>query len=174
MSDADLLFKALADPGRRKLLDRLHAHDAGYRQRFVAIELPTAFHPEKSDLASLILAHASAYSTPRAVKPGESFREFSAAHPRGFRGAYADYIDYMTAIALGGLIGETADVAKLRDDFTERHPDDPLGLELSSVALRAVKAEFYEREAMYARQVGERLGIKVEVSPRARASAGTS
>jgi DNA-binding transcriptional ArsR family regulator len=27
MSDADLLFKALADPGRRKLLDLLHAHD---------------------------------------------------------------------------------------------------------------------------------------------------
>jgi DNA-binding transcriptional ArsR family regulator len=27
MSDADILFKALADPGRRKLLDRLHAHD---------------------------------------------------------------------------------------------------------------------------------------------------
>lgn len=27
MGDADLLFKALADPGRRKLLDRLHAHD---------------------------------------------------------------------------------------------------------------------------------------------------
>lgn len=27
MSDADLLFKALADPGRRKLLDRLHASD---------------------------------------------------------------------------------------------------------------------------------------------------
>lgn len=27
MSDADVLFKALADPGRRKLLDRLHAHD---------------------------------------------------------------------------------------------------------------------------------------------------
>ncbi len=27
MKDADLLFKALADPGRRKLLDRLHAHD---------------------------------------------------------------------------------------------------------------------------------------------------
>jgi DNA-binding transcriptional ArsR family regulator len=27
MSEADLLFKALADPGRRKLLDRLHAHD---------------------------------------------------------------------------------------------------------------------------------------------------
>ncbi len=28
MSDAeDLLFKALADPGRRKLLDRLHLHD---------------------------------------------------------------------------------------------------------------------------------------------------
>ena len=27
MSDADLVFKALADPGRRKLLDRLHAHD---------------------------------------------------------------------------------------------------------------------------------------------------
>ncbi len=27
MSDADLLFKALADAGRRKLLDRLHAHD---------------------------------------------------------------------------------------------------------------------------------------------------
>ena len=27
MKDADLLFKALADPGRRKLMDRLHAHD---------------------------------------------------------------------------------------------------------------------------------------------------
>ena len=27
MSGADLLFKALADPGRRKLMDRLHAHD---------------------------------------------------------------------------------------------------------------------------------------------------
>src|SRR5262249_56708572 len=27
MCDADLLFKALADRGRRKLLDRLHAHD---------------------------------------------------------------------------------------------------------------------------------------------------
>ena len=27
MSDADLLFKALADPGRRKLMDRLHGHD---------------------------------------------------------------------------------------------------------------------------------------------------
>jgi len=27
MSDADLRFKALADPGRRKLMDRLHAHD---------------------------------------------------------------------------------------------------------------------------------------------------
>ena len=27
MSDADLLFKALADPGRRELMDRLHAHD---------------------------------------------------------------------------------------------------------------------------------------------------
>ena len=27
MSDADLLFRALADPGRRKLMDRLHAHD---------------------------------------------------------------------------------------------------------------------------------------------------
>ena len=27
MSDADLLFKALADPGRRKLMDRLHAND---------------------------------------------------------------------------------------------------------------------------------------------------
>src|SRR5690349_22206807 len=27
MSEADSLFKALADPGRRKLLDRLHAHD---------------------------------------------------------------------------------------------------------------------------------------------------
>ena len=27
LSDADLLFKALADAGRRKLLDRLHAHD---------------------------------------------------------------------------------------------------------------------------------------------------
>jgi DNA-binding transcriptional ArsR family regulator len=27
MSDADLLFKALADPSRRKLLDVLHAHD---------------------------------------------------------------------------------------------------------------------------------------------------
>jgi DNA-binding transcriptional ArsR family regulator len=27
MSDADLLFKALADPGRRKLMDRLHADD---------------------------------------------------------------------------------------------------------------------------------------------------
>ena len=27
MSDPDLLFKALADPARRKLLDRLHAHD---------------------------------------------------------------------------------------------------------------------------------------------------
>src|SRR5512142_2079638 len=26
-SDADRLFKALADPGRRKLLDRLHAND---------------------------------------------------------------------------------------------------------------------------------------------------
>ena len=25
--DADLLFKSLADPGRRKLLDLLHAHD---------------------------------------------------------------------------------------------------------------------------------------------------
>src|ERR1700757_4247141 len=25
--DADVLFKALADPGRRKLLDVLHAHD---------------------------------------------------------------------------------------------------------------------------------------------------
>jgi DNA-binding transcriptional ArsR family regulator len=25
--DADLLFKALADPGRRRLLDLLHAHD---------------------------------------------------------------------------------------------------------------------------------------------------
>jgi DNA-binding transcriptional ArsR family regulator len=25
--DIDLLFKALADPSRRKLLDRLHAHD---------------------------------------------------------------------------------------------------------------------------------------------------
>ena len=27
MSDAALLFKALADGGRRKLMDRLHAHD---------------------------------------------------------------------------------------------------------------------------------------------------
>lgn len=27
MSDADLLFKALSDPGRRKLMDRLHAND---------------------------------------------------------------------------------------------------------------------------------------------------
>ena len=27
LHDADLLFKALADPGRRKLLDVLHAHD---------------------------------------------------------------------------------------------------------------------------------------------------
>jgi DNA-binding transcriptional ArsR family regulator len=27
MADADLLFKALADAGRRKLMDRLHAHD---------------------------------------------------------------------------------------------------------------------------------------------------
>jgi len=27
MREADLLFKALADPGRRKLMDRLHAHD---------------------------------------------------------------------------------------------------------------------------------------------------
>ncbi len=27
MIDADLLFKALADPGRRKLMDRLRAHD---------------------------------------------------------------------------------------------------------------------------------------------------
>jgi DNA-binding transcriptional ArsR family regulator len=27
MGGADSLFKALADPGRRKLLDRLHAHD---------------------------------------------------------------------------------------------------------------------------------------------------
>jgi DNA-binding transcriptional ArsR family regulator len=27
MSAVDLLFKALADPGRRKLMDRLHAHD---------------------------------------------------------------------------------------------------------------------------------------------------
>jgi DNA-binding transcriptional ArsR family regulator len=27
MSDADLLFKALADPGRRELMDRLHAND---------------------------------------------------------------------------------------------------------------------------------------------------
>ena len=27
MSATDLLFKALADPGRRKLLDRLHAND---------------------------------------------------------------------------------------------------------------------------------------------------
>ena len=26
-SDADLLFKALADPSRRSLLDQLHAHD---------------------------------------------------------------------------------------------------------------------------------------------------
>ena len=26
-ADSDLLFKALADPGRRKLLDVLHAHD---------------------------------------------------------------------------------------------------------------------------------------------------
>jgi len=28
MNDTDLLFKALADPGRRKLLDVLHANDA--------------------------------------------------------------------------------------------------------------------------------------------------
>jgi DNA-binding transcriptional ArsR family regulator len=28
MNDADLLFKALADPGRRKLLDALHAEDS--------------------------------------------------------------------------------------------------------------------------------------------------
>jgi len=27
LEDTDLLFKALADPGRRKLLDLLHAHD---------------------------------------------------------------------------------------------------------------------------------------------------
>jgi DNA-binding transcriptional ArsR family regulator len=27
LHDTDLLFKALADPGRRKLLDLLHAHD---------------------------------------------------------------------------------------------------------------------------------------------------
>lgn len=27
MTDADRLFKALADPARRKLMDRLHAHD---------------------------------------------------------------------------------------------------------------------------------------------------
>src|SRR5690348_6321188 len=27
MADTDLLFKALADPSRRKLLDALHAHD---------------------------------------------------------------------------------------------------------------------------------------------------
>ena len=27
MSEADLLFKALADPSRRKLMDRLHAND---------------------------------------------------------------------------------------------------------------------------------------------------
>ncbi len=27
MKDADLLFKALADPSRRRLLDLLHAHD---------------------------------------------------------------------------------------------------------------------------------------------------
>ncbi|HKU88948.1 MAG TPA: metalloregulator ArsR/SmtB family transcription factor [Steroidobacteraceae bacterium] len=26
-ADADILFKALADPSRRKLLDQLHAHD---------------------------------------------------------------------------------------------------------------------------------------------------
>ena len=27
MADTDLLFKALADPSRRKLLDQLHSHD---------------------------------------------------------------------------------------------------------------------------------------------------
>ncbi len=27
LDDTDLLFKALADPSRRKLLDLLHAHD---------------------------------------------------------------------------------------------------------------------------------------------------
>jgi DNA-binding transcriptional ArsR family regulator len=27
LNDTDLLFRALADPGRRKLLDLLHAHD---------------------------------------------------------------------------------------------------------------------------------------------------
>ncbi len=155
-------------------LDRLHERDPGYRRQFTAVALPTAFRPERSDIASIVLPHASAYSTAREVKPGESFREFSAAHPRGFRGAFADYIDYMTAIALGGVIGNMADPYSLRDEFMKHHSDDPLGLEVVSVTLRAVRGEFYEREATYARQVGERLGVKVEVSDTAGGSPTTS
>ena len=162
------------EAGALYALDRLHAREPEYRRRFVAVELPTSFRPEKSDLGGMVLPHAAAYSTPRDVKPGESFREFSATHPHGFRGAYADYIDYMTAIALGGVIGEAADAVALRDGFMARHPDDPLGLEVVSVTLRAVRGEYYEREVMYARQVGERLGVKVEVSERSGGRATAS
>src|SRR5207244_12960288 len=89
-------------------LDRLHAQDSGHRKRLPVVRLPTSFRPEKSDLASMILTHASAYATPRDVKPGDSFMEFAAAHRRSFRGAYADYIDFVTAVTLGAFLGPAA------------------------------------------------------------------
>ena len=62
MSDADLLFKALADPGRRTLLDALHADDGQSLGRLCAV-LPalTRFgvmkHLAVLEQAGLVVTH---------------------------------------------------------------------------------------------------------------------
>jgi len=148
-------------------LDRLPDGDAGHRKRLPVVRLPTSFRPEKSDLASMILPHASAFATPRDVKPGDSFMEFAATHRRSFRGAYADYIDFVTAVALGSFLAPAADRAALHDTFLENHADDPLCLEVVSMTLRATRGDAREHEAASARRLGERLGVRVEVADHA-------
>src|SRR5207249_2217249 len=104
---------------------------------------------------------------PRDVKPGDSFMEFAAAHRRSFRGAYADYIDFVTAVTLGAFLGPAADRGALHDAFLENHADDPLCLEVASMTLRATRGDAREHEAASARRLGERLGVRVEVADQA-------
>ena len=148
-------------------LDTLSAEQPDRRRRLPALTLPLPFQPQDSDIAPMVMPNLSAYQGDG--NAGATNDVFVHAHPRDFRGVYADYFDYVTAIQLGPMFRTRfPDPSRMHDAFLQNHPQDLLCFAVISQTLVLLKGQpnpdAYERETTLARTLGESFGIQIDLS----------
>ncbi len=161
---AEAGFPTILDAARFGI-DSLHRDQDGYQKRLPQVIMPYTVELRGSDLARMVHPHYAAYQ--RGTQAIPSYRAFSDAHPRSFRGAYADYFAFFAALSFSSQLG---DPKVLHDELLNRHPDRLINLSAAGALLAHYKYAHedaaYNEQLDVVRKLGERLGFNAEVLER--------